>query len=83
MPALIAAWRAGACPTAAWSTWPMITSPISAGSILALAIAARIATAPSSGAVSGASPPRKRPIGVRAAETITGVRSDIYRGASY
>ena len=41
--------------------------------------AARIAIAPSSGAESGARPPRNRPIGVLAAETITGcrLRSDI------
>src|ERR1041385_3496213 len=41
--------------------------------------AALMATAPSSGADNGARPPRNLPIGVRAAETITGSRegSDI------
>src|SRR6185312_13778833 len=36
--------------------------------------ASRIATAPSSGALSGESAPRNLPIGVRAAPTMTGVR---------
>src|SRR5581483_6233828 len=45
------------------------------GSIPARSTAARRATAPSSGADIGASPPRKRPIGVRTAETMTGVRA--------
>ena len=74
-PALIAAWRAGACPTPPWTTLPMMTSCRSPASIPARSTAARMATAPSSGADSGDSPPRKRPMGVRAAETMTAVRS--------
>jgi hypothetical protein len=36
--------------------------------------ASRIAMPPSSGADSGESPPRNRPIGVRTADTMTGIR---------
>src|SRR6478609_452978 len=54
----------------------MITSSIAEMSIPERLTASRIATAPSSGAVSGARPPRNLPIGVRAAATITGCRDE-------
>ena len=71
MPAPIAAWRAGACPTPAWSTWPMTTYPTSSLVIPARSSPARIAIAPSSVAGMAASPPPTLPKGVRTAETIT------------
>src|SRR5690606_21616820 len=55
-------------------TCPRITSSTSDGSMPARSTAAWIAMAPRSGAVNGARPPRNRPIGVRAALTITAVR---------
>src|SRR5262252_130492 len=58
-------------------TLPMITSSIACASTPERCTAARIAVAPSSGAVSGARPPRNLPIGVRTAETMTGWRDDI------
>ncbi|MCY1283957.1 hypothetical protein D9M70_328480 [compost metagenome] len=70
-PAPSAAWRAGACPWPACSTQPMIaSSTVSAGSP-ARSTAARIAMAPSSAAERPESSPRKPPIGVRAAPTMT------------
>ena len=74
MPDLSSACRAGACPTPPWMTLPMMTSWTSSAGTPARSSAARMATAPSSGAVSGASAPRNLPIGVRAAATMTGVR---------
>ena len=70
-PAVSAAWRAGACPAPACSTWPIRTSSTSAvaGSRPARSTAARIATAPSSVAGTPASAPPNLPIGVRAADT--------------
>src|SRR5262249_36514201 len=68
-PAPSAACRAGACPSPAGSTHPMITSEISAGLTPAAPMAARAAAAPSCGAVSGGSAPWKAPIGVRLAAT--------------
>ena len=50
MPAPIAACRAGAWPTPAWSTSPMITYSTCSGAIPARSRAALIAIAPSSGA---------------------------------
>src|SRR5467141_855550 len=70
-PAPREAWRAGAWPCPAGSTQPMITSCTSAGLILARSTAARIAAAPSSGAAKPFNSPRKAPIGVLAAETMT------------
>src|SRR5215831_9020549 len=70
-PASSAACRAGACPTPAWTTFPKKTSSTLLGSISLLSNAARIATDPSCGAVNGASFPRKRPVGTRAAPTMT------------
>jgi len=57
-PALVsAACRAGACPWPAGSTLPMITSCTSSPAMPARAMAARIATAPSSLAQSEAKSP--------------------------
>ena len=71
-PARSSAWRAGACPTPAWSTWPIRTSSIGAvaGSRPARSTAARIATPPSSVAGTALSAPPNLPIGVRAALTM-------------
>ena len=71
-PAFSAAWRAGACPTPAWRTWPMRTSSTStvAGSRPARSTAARIAVPPSSVAGTVLSAPPNLPIGVRAALTM-------------
>src|SRR5207249_503399 len=49
MPAPSPAWRAGACPTPAAATLPMITCPTASGGTPARATAARSAAAPSSG----------------------------------
>src|SRR5690554_4746926 len=73
-PPLSAACRAGAWPRPAETTLPRITSSMSEASMRLRSSAARIAIAPSSGALRPESPPRKRPIGVRAAPTITAVR---------
>ena len=70
-PARSAAWRAGAWPTPACSTWPIRTSSIRAvaGSRPARSTAARMATPPSSTAGTVLSAPPNLPIGVRAALT--------------
>ena len=70
-PALKAAWRAGAWPAPACSTWPMMTCSISAGSMPARATALRIASPPSVVAASEASAPPSRPNGVRAVARTT------------
>ena len=70
-PANRAAWRAGAWPTPAGSTMPMWTSPTSAGATPARSSAALIAVAPSRGAGTLDNAPRKLPMAVRAAPTIT------------
>src|SRR5580704_17595297 len=70
-PAKSAAWRAGAWPTPAWSTSPMWTSWMSPGASPARSSAALIATAPSLGAGSDDRDPRKLPMAVRAAPTMT------------
>src|SRR6478672_6722073 len=70
-PALIDAWRAGACPWPAGSTQPKIVLSTSAGWMPARCTAALIATAPRSLADSDAKSPWKPPIGVRAAPTMT------------
>lgn len=64
-PALMSAWRAGDCPTAAWRTLPMYTSSTDLASIPAAATAALMAVAPSSGAVTFLRHPLKEPTGVR------------------
>src|SRR6266550_200131 len=51
----------------------MITSSTAAGSTRARETASRMVRAPSCGAVNDESPPRYRPIGVRTADTMTGV----------
>src|SRR4051812_4909051 len=58
-------------PAPACSTHPMITSPISAGSIPARAIASRITTAARSTADTSLNTPPNDPIGVRQALSIT------------
>ena len=70
-PAPTAAWRAGACPAPAWSTWPMIAYSTSSSATSTRSSAARIAIAPSSVASYPASLPPSLPNGVRTAETIT------------
>src|SRR5712671_6081047 len=70
-PAPSDAWRAGAWPCPAGSTQPMITSWTCSGLIFPRSTAARIAAAPSSGALKPFISPWKAPMGVRAAETIT------------
>src|ERR1019366_6691054 len=71
MPAPKAAWRAGAWPSPAESTQPMITSSISAALTPESAIAALMATAPSCGALRLARAPWKAPTGVRLALRMT------------
>ncbi len=71
MPAPSDAWRAGACPIPAWSTFPKITASTSPAATPAAASAARIAVDPSCGAVIGDSEPRNEPIGVLDAERMT------------
>ena len=70
-PAPSAAWRAGAWPTPAGSTQPMITSSTCSGLRRARSTADLMATAPSCGVVRLARSPWKPPSGVRATETMT------------
>ena len=77
MPALMAACRAGACPTPACTTFPMSTSSTSPGWIPARLTPSRMTTAPSSGAGIEESPPRNSPIAVRQALTMYASRSAI------
>src|SRR5262245_39528519 len=70
-PANRAACRAGAWPTPAGSTMPMCTSPTASGGTPARSSAALIAVAPRRGAETAAIEPRKLPMGVRAAPTMT------------
>ena len=65
-----AACRAGACPTPADSTFPIITSSTAFGSIDLDANAALMAIPPNSGAVSEESEPIYVPMGVLLAATI-------------
>ena len=65
-PPFTAACRAGACPPPAETTFPTMTSSMSPTSTPERSTAARMAMAPRSVAASGLSPPRKRPMGVRA-----------------
>src|SRR4029079_12059775 len=71
MPALSAAWRAGAWPRLAGSTQPMMTSETSAGATPESASAALIAGAPSWVAGTPVNWPIMAPIGVRRAPTMT------------
>src|SRR5215213_2479932 len=59
-----------------WDTQPRITSSTSAGSTPLRSTSARSAAAPRSTACTPASPPLRRPTGVRTAPTITGSSSD-------
>src|SRR5690348_11192080 len=70
-PAPSDAWRAGAWPRFAGSTQPMKTSETSAGAIPDCCNAARMAAAPSVGVGTPVNWPRKEPIAVRLAPTIT------------
>ena len=71
MPALSAAWRAGACPSPAGRTQPIRTWSISAASMPVSLIARAIAAAPRSGEDAPDKAPWNAPIGVRLAATIT------------
>ncbi len=71
MPPKIPDWRAGACPSPAWTTFPMMTSSMSPGSMPARSTAALTAIAPSCVAGTLLNVPWNFPIGVRAAERIT------------
>jgi len=66
-PAKMAAWRAGACPTPAVKTQPIITSSTFLGDILARFTASRMAKLASFGAEREASDLQKEPTGVRTA----------------
>src|SRR5262245_30362073 len=73
-PAWMAAWRAGAWPTPAEITLPMMTSWTSWGDRPERATASRTTIAPSWGAVNDLRAPRNLPVGRRTAERITGSR---------
>src|SRR5579859_998883 len=73
----MAAWRAGACPTPAETTLPIITSSSASGAIPARRTTSFITIAPSCGAVKLESPPKNFPVGMRTAATMTGVCSDM------
>src|SRR4051812_30769006 len=77
MPAASAAWRAGAWPSPADNTHPMMTSCTSAPVMPAAASAPRIAAAPSCGAEAGERAPWNAPMGVRWAETMTTELADL------
>src|SRR5580658_216941 len=70
-PDLKSTWRAGFCPTPAWSTSPKMTCSISLGSSPERCNAATKAAAPSVVASSEASTPPSLPNGVRAKERTT------------
>ena len=70
-PAPSAAWRAGAWPWPAGRTQPIRISSTLSAAIFARSTAAAIARAPSAGAATSFKSPRKPPIGVRAAPTMT------------
>ena len=71
------AWRAGAWPRLAGSTQPMITSVTSAGATPDWSSAARMAVAPSLGVGTPVNWPRKEPMAVRLAPTMTTLTSDM------
>src|SRR5262245_30884060 len=73
-PAWIAAWRAGACPSPAETTFPITTSSTSSGATPARATASFTTIAPSWGAVKPLSVPRNLPVGTRTAERMTASR---------
>ena len=71
IPAFIAACLAGAWPTPAWTTWPNKTSFTICGDRLILFNEPDIATAPKSTAETFDNEPKKLPIGVLTALTMT------------
>src|SRR2546423_1980333 len=71
MPAPMPACRAGACPTAACNTLPMITCSICSACTPEFCSAHLMAMEPSFGAESDARVPRNEPIGVRAPPRMT------------
>jgi len=71
IPAPSAACRAGAWPVPACSTWPTYTSSTNSGERAILSNAARMAVLPKEVAVQVLNAPRKLPMGVRWADTIT------------
>src|SRR5687767_3567329 len=81
-PPIKAACRAGAWPTPADSTLPIMHSSTAAGSTPARATASRTAIAPSCGAWRDFRAPRNLPDGVRTALTMTGVRMSLHDNAS-
>src|SRR6185312_2518188 len=76
-PAASAAWRAGAWPRLAGSTHPISTSLTSAAATPDCSSAALIAVAPSVGVGTPVNWPRKEPMAVRLAPTMTTLTSDI------
>src|SRR3989338_6895604 len=70
-PAPKAAWRAGDCPSPPCKTAPMITSSTCSGLRPALRTASLMANDPSCGVLKRDKAPKKAPIGVLQAETIT------------
>ena len=70
-PPKIIACRAGACPTPACSTLPRITSSTVSASNLVRAMVSLMSPAAKRGAGTVDSPPMKRPMGVRSADTMT------------
>src|SRR5574341_998677 len=70
-PAPFAAWRAGAWPRPAVSTFPMITSSTVSGWTFALCRASLITMLPRTVALRGLNTPFRFPIGVRTAPAIT------------
>src|SRR5690606_2802517 len=87
MPAARDAWRAGAWPRPAGSTQPMMTSSTLSAARPDWASAAEIAAAPSAGVGVPVNWPRKEPMAVRLAPTMTtslmacsGLRGDPARG---
>src|SRR5262245_34121765 len=73
-PAWIAAWRAGAWPSPAETTLPMMTSSTPSGETPARAIASLTTMPRSWGAVNPLSDPRNFPVGTRTAERMTASR---------
>src|SRR5690606_9945198 len=79
-PAASAAWRAGAWPRLAGSTQPMITSDTSAAGTPDCSSAAPMAAAPRVGVGTPLNWPRKEPMAVRLAATMTMSDMDVPRG---
>src|SRR5262245_27024006 len=79
-PARMAACRAGAWPTPAERTLPMMTSSTWSGARPARATASFTTIAPSCGAVKPLRLPRNLPVGVRTAERMTASRMVVLRG---